>query len=97
MATHYNGTQSTKNENVNIALNIFDKDETNIPDIFQYVDFHMIFDIKIGGNFIIKSRMVAGGHRNVIPTALTYLSVFSRYSIGIIITIAALNNLNIIM
>ena len=44
-----------------------------------------------------KSRLVAGGHRHKdVPSYETYSSVVSRDSVRIILTIAALNNLNIL-
>ena len=62
---------------------------------YQKVDCHMIFDIKLGENFRCKARMVAGGHKTVTPAALTYASVVSRDSVRIALTIAALNDLDI--
>ena len=53
----------------------------------------MIFDIKMGENFIRKARMVADGHRTEAPAALTYSSVVSRDSVRIALTIAASNDL----
>ena len=50
----------------------------------------MIFDIKMGENFRRKARMVAGGHTTYNPEILMYLSVVSRDSVRIALTIAAL-------
>ena len=41
--------------------------------------------------------MVAGGHKTVTPAALTYASVVSRYSVRIALTIAALNDLEVMV
>ena len=38
--------------------------------------------------------MVAGGHMITSPSSLTYSSVVSRYSVGIVVTIVALNGLS---
>ena len=56
----------------------------------------MIFDIKMGKNFIRKDRMVADGHRTEAPAALTYSSVVSRDSVRIALTIAAMNDLKVL-
>ena len=45
--------------------------------------------------FARKFRMVAGGHRTEAPKMLTYASVVSRESIQIILTMAALNDLEV--
>ena len=51
----------------------------------------MIFDIKIGENFRRKAWLVAGGHTTEAPATLTYSSVISRDSVQIALTVAALN------
>ena len=55
----------------------------------------MIFDTKLGENFRRKARMVAGGHTTKTPSSVTYSSVVSRDSVQIMLTIAALNNLDL--
>ena len=82
--------------NVRIAFEEFAGTEQEIPPGYQYVDCHMIFDIKMGENFRRKARMVAGGHQTVTPAALTYASVVSRDSVRICLTIAALNGLKVL-
>jgi hypothetical protein len=44
-----------------------------------------------------KARFVGGGHMTVTPAVLTYSSVVSRDSVGIALTIAALNDLDILV
>ena len=56
----------------------------------------MIFDIKLGENFCRKARVVRGGRMTVTPASITYLSVVSRDSVKIALTIAALNGLDIL-
>ncbi|GFH50596.1 hypothetical protein CTEN210_07072 [Chaetoceros tenuissimus] len=47
------------------------------------------------GKFTHKERLVAGGHVNDPPTAITYSSVVSRDSVRIALTIASLNDLDL--
>ena len=56
----------------------------------------MIFDIKMGDNFHRKALIVAGGHTIEAPSSITYSSVVSRGSGCIALTIAALNNLDVL-
>eukprot|EP00957_Ditylum_brightwellii_P051691 3919425-Ditylum_brightwellii.AAC.1 len=46
-------------------------------------------------NFTRKSRFVAGGHMTETHSSLTYLSVVSRETVKIALTIADLNDLDI--
>ena len=50
----------------------------------------------MGENFRRKARMVAGGHTTEAPSSITYSSVVSRDSVRIALTIAALNNLDVL-
>ena len=56
----------------------------------------MIFDIKLGEKFRRKAQLVGGGHTTTAPDSSTYLSVVSRDSVRIALTIAALNGLDIL-
>ena len=82
--------------NVGIAFQVFDGNEADIPKGYQYIDCHLIFDVKMGENFRRKARMVAGGHTTDVPTSLTYSSVVSRDSVRIMFTVAALNGLKVL-
>ena len=62
---------------------------------YQEIRCHMIFDIKMDGNFTRKARFVAGGHTTETPASVTYASVVSRDSVRIGFLIAALNELDI--
>jgi hypothetical protein len=62
---------------------------------FQEIGCHMIFDIKMDGNFTRKARLVAGGHTTETPSSATYSSVVSRESVRLAFTIAGLNDLDI--
>ena len=55
----------------------------------------MIFDIKLGENFSRKARLVGGGHTTTAPSSITFSLVVSRDSFRIALTIAALNDLDI--
>ena len=82
-------------KNVRPAFEVFEGKQRDIPPGFQQICCHMIFDIKIGENFHQKARFVAGGHTTESPASLTYSSVVSRDTIRIALTIAALNNLQV--
>ena len=57
----------------------------------------MIFDVKMGKNFRIRARFVEDGDIHKIPLAMTYLSVVYRYSVFISLTIAAINDLDVLV
>ncbi len=61
---------------------------------YQFVQCHMIFDVKMG-NFHMKARLVTGGHMMDVPPTTTYASVVSCETICIALTIAALNALRV--
>ena len=54
----------------------------------------MISDINME-YFRRNDRYIAGGHATVAPPTLTYVSVVSRKSVRISLTLAALNNLEV--
>ena len=56
----------------------------------------MIFDIKLGENFRRKARIVGGRHKTATSASITYSSVVSIDSVRIALTIAALNDLDIL-
>ena len=62
---------------------------------YQEIGCHMIFDIKMDGEFTRKARLVAGGHTTTTPSSVTYSSVVSRESVRIAFLIAALNDLDV--
>ena len=85
----------TEMKNVRIA---FEEYEGDIKDLvgYQKVKCHIVFDVKLGENFRRKARLVAGGHTTDAPASITYSSVVSRDSVRIALTIAALNDLDIL-
>ena len=46
-------------------------------------------------DFRCKARLVAGGHMTTAPAAMTYASVVSRETVRIALTLAALNDLDV--
>ena len=63
---------------------------------YQEITMHFIFDVKLGGNFRRKARLVADGHKTDTPSSVTYNSIVSRDSVRICLLLAALNDLKIL-
>jgi len=63
---------------------------------YQKIRCHVIWDVKLGENFRRKARLVAGGHTTEAPSSLTYSSVVTRESVRIALTIAALNEIDLL-
>ena len=82
-------------KNVRPAFEKFDGDVKSLKG-YQKIRCHMIFDVKLGENFRRKARYVAGGHTTDTPSSITYSSVVSRESVRIALTIAALNDLDLL-
>ena len=78
-------------KNVRIAFEEFEGDKDDIPPRYQFVNCHMIFDIKMGKGFRRNARMVAGCHTTEAPVSLTYSSVVSIDAVRIALTVADLN------
>ena len=69
--------------------------EVKVKPGFKYIGTHMIFDIKMDGNFTCKARLVAGGH-NMSPTLYTtYSSVLTKESVRLEFLISGLDDLDI--
>ena len=83
-------------KNVHIAFEEFEGDKEDIPPGYQFVNCHMIFDIKMGEGFRRKALMVAVGHMTEAPSSFTYSSIVSRDSVRIALTISALNGLKVL-
>ena len=82
--------------NIKITFEVFDGEQSDIPQGYQQVKYHLIFDIRMGEIFRRKARYVADGHTTEILAILTYSSVVSRDSVRIKFTIAALNDLKLL-
>eukprot|EP01082_Thalassiosira_pseudonana_P000070 g27.t1 g27 contig1:60384-63019(+) len=78
-------------KNVRVAFRIL-PDGERVPQNYQFVHCHMIFDVKME-DLRRKARLVAGGHTTEAPATMTYASVVSRETVRIALLIAALNDL----
>ena len=83
-------------KNVRIAFEKFKGDKEDIPPEYQFVNCHMIFDIKMGEGFRRNVCMVAGGHITEATSLLIYSSVVYRDSVRIALTISALIGLKVL-
>ena len=81
-------------KNVMPAFTFLEQDK-KVPIGYQHIDCHMIFNVKM--DFTRKARFVAGGHMTEAPASLTYSSVVSRESVRIAFTVAALNDLDVLV
>ena len=63
--------------------------------VHQEIGLRMIFDIKLGGKFRRKARMVAGGNTTKTPSSVTYRSVVSQDLVQMILMIEELNDLDL--
>jgi hypothetical protein len=75
-----------------IAFQVQPEGTTRVPE-YKPITGHVYWDVKM--DFTRKARYVAGVHRTDPPKAMTYLSVVTRESVRIALTIASLNNLEI--
>jgi hypothetical protein len=80
-------------KNVRVAFNILD-DDANLPPGLMFVKCHIIFDVEM--DLTRKSGYVAGGHMTKPPSSIMYTSVVLRESVRIILTLAALNGLEVL-
>jgi hypothetical protein len=62
---------------------------------FQETGCHVIFNVKMDGNFTRKVRLVACGHTTVAPASITCSSVVSRESVQLAFAVAGLNDLDV--
>ena len=83
--------------NVRPAFEVVEGTKDQLPVGYQFMKCHMIFNVKFGENFRRKARLVTGGHMTETPATLTYSSVVSRDSVWIALTVAALNDLQVML
>jgi hypothetical protein len=81
--------------NIRSAFKVMN-DEEAIPPTYQEIRCHVIFEVKME-DFCRKARFVAGGHTTDNPHVMTYGSVVSRESVRVALTLAALNDLDVMM
>ena len=80
--------------NVCVVFKLLEEDES-LPARCKLIGYHIIFDVKM--DLTRKVRLVVSRHRNKpVPTHLRFSSVVSRDSVGIMLLIAALNNLKVL-
>mmetsp|Transcript_34843 Transcript_34843/g.80555 ORF Transcript_34843/g.80555 Transcript_34843/m.80555 type:complete len:132 (-) Transcript_34843:1593-1988(-) len=79
-------------KNVRIAFDI-KEDRKDIPPTHKFLTVKMIFDVRM--DFTHKSETCQRGHLTDGPASMVYSSVVSRDSVRIVLTIAALNGLDI--
>ena len=82
--------------NTRPAFEVWEKDISELPPVYQNITCHMIFDVKMGKIFRRKARFVADGHKTKTPAAMTYSSVVPMDSVRIALTISALNYLDVL-
>ncbi len=83
-------------KNVRVAFEEYEGDP-NALDGYVQITGHLVFDIKMGGNFRRKARYCADGHKTGAPVSVTYSTVVSRDSVRILLAIAALNELDVLV
>jgi hypothetical protein len=81
--------------NVRIAFKVLNGEE-DIPPTYQEIRCHMIFDVKME-DFRRKARLMAGGHTTDAHHVATYASVVSREYVRIALTLASMNDLDVMM
>ena len=79
---------------VRVAFKTLNKGDEPPPG-YQYIQCHMIFEIKLDG-FRRKARLIGAGCMfKYRPAVVTYASFVSRDTVRIALTIAALNDLEV--
>ena len=81
--------------NVRVAFEEFEGDPQSRVG-YTEITGHLVFDVKLGENFRRKARYCADGHKTGAPASVTYSTVVSRDSVRILLTIAALNGLDVL-
>ena len=74
-------------KNIRHAFEVWMKYKSELYPGYQKITCHMTFDINMGKDFRRIARFVADGHKTKTPEAMTYLSVVSRDSVWIALTI----------
>ena len=73
MAISFGGTPyENKLRTSGLLLRFGKKDILELPAGYQKITCHMVFDVKMGKNFRIKSRFVSDWHNTKTPAAITY-------------------------
>ena len=83
-------------KNVRPAFELYEGNKENLPPGYQQIKSQIIFDIKLGENFIKKAQLIGGEHMTKAPNSITFLFVVSRDLVRIALNIASLNELYIL-
>ncbi len=81
-------------KHVQIAFEEFDGDPNTLVGYIQ-ITGHLVFDVKLGENFRRKVCYCADGHKTGASASVICNTVVSRNSVRILLTIAALNELEV--
>ncbi len=81
-------------KNVRVAFEEFEGDPTTLDGYIE-ISGHLVFNVKLGENFRRKARYCADGHKTGAPASVTYSTVVSQDSVRILLSIAALNELEV--
>ena len=90
--TFWRDAVSKEMRNVMMAFEF--RDDDIVPPGFTEIKCHLVFDVKM--DLTRKARFVAGGHMTDPPKDSTYSSVVTRESVRIALTLAALNDLDVL-
>ena len=64
-----------KKEMASVGIAFSPSEEQNPHELeklgYQWINCHMIFDVKLGENFCCKARLVTGGHMTNTPASMT--------------------------
>ena len=83
-------------KNTRPDFEVWKKDISKFPPGYKNNTCHMLFDVNMGKNFRSKAQFVGDGNKTKTPAEMTYLSVVSRHSVRIALTIAELNELDVL-
>ena len=92
--TFWDNAIAKEMNHLNIAFDIM-SDLERVPNGYQQICCHMIFDVKME-DFRRKVRLVADGHMTETPKFHTYSSVVSRDTVRIPLTVDSFNGLQVI-
>ncbi len=81
-------------KNITVAFEEFNGDTQGLVGYTEITE-HLVFDVKLGKNFRRKARFCADGHKTGAPASVTYSTVASRDSVQTLLTVAALNELEV--
>jgi hypothetical protein len=93
--TQWTDAVSLEMKNNRVAFEVYEGNTDGLVG-YQKITGHLVFDVKLEEIFRRKARYCADGHKTETPASVTYSTVVSRDSVRIILTIAALNDLEVL-